>query len=71
MVGEERAPAARFDGIASDDLVLAPVGAFHEHVGLHAPDDLGGRVLVEDGDGVDDAQRRENLGAFVFGRNRP
>src|SRR4051794_9603308 len=45
--------APRLDGIAPDDLVGGPVRALHEHVRLHAADDGGGRVLVEDGDRVD------------------
>ncbi len=61
---------ARLDGVAADNLIRSPVGAFHEDVGLHGSNDLGRRVLVEEDDGVDGSERGHHLGAFEFGRDR-
>ena len=44
---------------------------FDQNVGLDAADDVGGRVLVEDHDGVDAVERREHLGALVLRVDRP
>ena len=66
----DHAAAARFDDVAADDLIGGPVGAFHEDVGLEACDDAVRRVLVEDDDGIDRGERRNDLGALGFGVDR-
>ena len=64
------AAAARLDDVAADDGVLGPVGALDEHVRLKRRDQIVRRVLVEDDDGVDAGERREDFGAFGFRRDR-
>ena len=64
-------PPLAFDDVAADDGVLGPVGAFDEHIRLKAGNHLMRRVLVEDDDGVDAVERRENLGALALGSDRP
>ena len=65
------AAAARFDGVAADDLIGGPVGALDEDVRLEGRDDLRRRVLVEDDDRVDRRQRGEDFGALRLRRDRP
>ncbi len=62
--------AAGFDDVAADDAVGGPVGALHEDVRLDRGDDGVRIVLVEDDDGIDDGERRQDLGAFLLGVDR-
>ena len=68
---EDDRPAARFDGVTPHDLIRRPVGTLHEDVGLDSADDVGRGVVVEDRNGVDAGERREDLGALVLGVDRP
>ena len=43
---EDDAAAPRLDGVAADDLIRGPVGAFDEHVRLNTDDDAGGRIVA-------------------------
>src|SRR5436190_11563348 len=67
---EDDAAPARLDGIPPDDLIRGPVRALDQNVGLHAADDVTGRVLVEDRDGVDALERGQQLGPLVLGVDR-
>ena len=62
---------ARLDDVATDDVVRSPVGTLHENVGLKVSNDGVRRVLVEDHDGIDTAQRKDDLRALVLGSHRP
>ena len=69
-------PPRRFNDLAPDDVIGAPVCPFDQNVGLHLGDDCERRVFVEDDDGIDEPKRQENfdpllrsidrsIGAFV------
>src|SRR5688572_21822405 len=59
-------PAARLYGVASDDGVFGPVGAFDENVRLNGLDDLSRGVFREDHHAVDAFERSENLCALLL-----
>ena len=59
--------AAGFDDVAADDPVGGPVGALHQDVRLDRGDDGVRIVLVEDDDGIDDGERRQDLRALLLG----
>jgi hypothetical protein len=66
----DHAAATRLDDVTADDLIGRPIGALHENVRLEARDDSVRRVLVEDDDGIDRCERRNDLGALGFGVDR-
>ena len=61
------ATTSRFHNVATDNGVVGPVGALHEHVGLQVSYDVVRSLLVENGHGIDTFERRKNLGALMFG----
>ena len=63
------ATTSRFDNVATDDGVVGPIGALHEHVGLQVLDDVVRSLLVEDRDAIDTLERPKNLGTLMFGRD--
>lgn len=63
------ATTSRFHDVATDDGLVGPIGALHQHVGLQVFYDGVRSLLVEDGHGIDAFERRKNLGTLVFGRN--
>ena len=64
------AAAARLDGLAADDGVERPVGAFDEHIRLQPADDLLRVVFVEHHDRVHTRERRQDFGSFALGIDR-
>jgi len=60
---------SRLHGVSADNVVGAPVGAFDQDIGLDPLDDLCGRVVVKNRDGVNTLERQQDLGAFGLGRN--
>ena len=63
------ATTSRFHDVATNDGVVGPIGALHEHVGLQVFYDVVRSLLVEDGHGIDALERRKNLGTLMFGRD--
>ena len=59
-----------FHNIAPNDVVRTPVGAFDQDIGLHGGNQGARRVLVEHGDSINAAQRRDEFGTLAFRRNR-
>ena len=62
----------RLDDLEADDLFALVVAAFHQHLRLHALDQLKRRIFLEDHDEVGGLQGGEHLGAgdFVLDRAR-
>ena len=63
--------SAGLDGLPTDDLICGPVGALDEDIGMTRLDYGLGSVFAKDHDHVHAFERREDLGSFRLGTDRP
>lgn len=63
------ATTSRFHNVATDDGVVGPIGALHQHVGLQVFYDVVRCLLVEDGHAINTFEPRKNLGTLMLRRD--
>ena len=62
--------SASLNYVTPDDVVLAPIRALDENVGLHRGDNRVRCVFIEDHDHIDGRQRGQDLGSLRFAIDR-
>ena len=62
----DHSAATSFDNVAAYDVVLAPVGALDENIGLNSVHDRVWGVLIKNHRSINARQRKQHLGALAL-----